>query len=311
MRGGIKWILLGTAIAIGAAIAFMALQEPTTAPTSPDPRKALIDAATTRALGIESPAAIRLQLDAMPVGVLDRNPDAQQYRETLWSLFFKGSLLKLGDLASERPLALLYNPLLDIALVQGCEVAANGQPVKCDTLCALPGEALAGGAVTPAGPDWLVADDPLLQLQQLTSTRVRSFEQAHPPDGANAAPWREDYCKEKLQTAAELRLIAGAGALSGLDSTAFQVAIADYIQKAASKAGQSDSANDDVVLQLLLNASELSLAGAVPLGDQGWLVFLMPNRNGWRQAVLQLSKAPDGRLAIEGAHLMSFTTAKS
>ncbi|MBK6511605.1 MAG: hypothetical protein IPG06_20625 [Haliea sp.] len=43
-----------------------------------------------------------------------------------------------------------------------------------------------------------------------------------------------------------------------------------FIQKAASKAGQSDSANDDVVLQLLLNASELSLAGAVPLGDQGW-----------------------------------------
>ena len=311
MRGSPKWVLSGLAIAAGVAIALIVLKQPSPAPIQQDPREALIDAVATRALGIENPASLRVLLDGMPLGLIDRATQSRVYREAIWSEFFKGSLLKLGGLESERPLALFYNPVFDVAVVRGCDVAVNGQPLSCDLLCALPGEALAGEPVTDTPPGWLTADDPLRQLRQLTSMRVRAFEAAHPANGANVVQWRADYCGEKLQAAAELRMIEGVRALSGLETAAFQSAIADYLQKAASEAETGQGSTDDVVLQLLLNASELSLAAAIPAGDKDWLVFLMPNQTGWQQAVLRLSKARDGRLAIEGVSFLAFTTAGS
>ncbi|TAK53076.1 MAG: hypothetical protein EPO25_11805 [Gammaproteobacteria bacterium] len=309
-------LIVLTLVIIGAG-GFLALRQKALAPASSlpaeravfpaDAARTLLEAATiTRAFGIEEPAAIRAQLASMPLGVLPRGSENQRHRDTLWSLFFKGSLLKAGRVASAQPLAIFYNPMLDVAAVQACVPGV----VDCATLCALPGELLAGDAPGSAAPTWMRAEQPLAALAITSARRMSAFAGAHPAEATETVDWQAQYCSERAQAQAEVRLAEASTTLAAINPDALRRALADYIATAAKAAVKPGARPSDAALLLLLNSAQLSLSGAVALSD-GWLVFVTARHNGWRQAALLLEKDGKGGLTIRGATLLKLATAQA
>ena len=77
----------------------------------------------------------------------------------LWSPFFENSIVKLGRLASSSPVALYYNPLLEIAIMSYWYKQEDGFLIS--SIRALPGERLSDpDASAGLHPSWMVADSP-------------------------------------------------------------------------------------------------------------------------------------------------------
>lgn len=100
----------------------------------------------------------------------------------LWSPFFTNAVVKLGRLRPPKPVALYYNPLLDVALVTTWEKHEGGYHVTAAR--ALPGERLlAQNAGAPLRPKWTAAKDgPIAALRHVTATRLAAFRRAHPAE---------------------------------------------------------------------------------------------------------------------------------
>ena len=74
----------------------------------------------------------------------------------LWRPFFTNAIVKLGRLRSPAPVALQYNPLLDLAVFTLWEKQEEGYRVA--SVRALPGERLAGpGGAAKLRPQWTTA----------------------------------------------------------------------------------------------------------------------------------------------------------
>ena len=107
----------------------------------------------------------------------------------LWSPFFENAVVKLGRLASPRPVALYYNPLLDVAVFTLWRKREGGYEVA--SARALPGERLGDrGAAAPPRPSWIASKDgPVLALTAAAEKRLAVFGKAHPEEAA--APGRD------------------------------------------------------------------------------------------------------------------------
>lgn len=105
----------------------------------------------------------------------------------LWRPFFENAMVKLGRLRSPAPVALYYNPLLDVAIIAVWERHERGYRVAAAR--ALPGERLAGvGAEAPLRPGWLAAEDGLVRaLAAQAGARLAAFGAAHPEEASAAA----------------------------------------------------------------------------------------------------------------------------
>lgn len=104
----------------------------------------------------------------------------------LWSPFFTNAVVKLGRLRSPAPVALYYNPLLDVALVTTWDKHEGGYHVTAAR--ALPGERLlARNAGVPLRPKWTAAKDgTIAALRHVTATRLADFRRAHPAEAVQA-----------------------------------------------------------------------------------------------------------------------------
>jgi len=211
--------------------------------------------------------------------------------------------MKLGRTASKEPLALYYNPMLDVGVVQRCQASTQG--TNCQSLCALPGEVLSGEALQSPTPQWINTADPLNSMTAIAGQRMAAFENADPPESDSVGT--VNYCSERSQAAAEVRLSQASSALTGVDPVQLRHAIAAYIADAAATIS-THSGSQDAVLRLLMSADQLSLTSAVALGDDGWLVFFTPKKTGWHQAALMLQKNNQGQLRIRGVRLLKLTT---
>jgi hypothetical protein len=286
---------------------------PPTVPPKSDisyPRAFLRQVVTTRALAIESPASIAIQLDTMPTGNFNRARELAAYRQTRWSLFFKGTLVKLGRTASTEPLAVFYNPILDVAVIEGCGASNPGSSSTCQSLCAIPGETLSSDPIKSAVPSWLSATDPLQELSRIAGARMLAFEKAHPPNATDTVRWETSYCSRQLQSAAEARIARANANLADLDVGSLSDSISEYL-KHAQAFGAHNAAANDIVLPFLMRLPYLSLSGAVETGDQGRIVFLTPKHTGWRQAALILQSDAKGKLTILGVRLLKISTSRS
>ena len=104
----------------------------------------------------------------------------------LWSPFFENAIVKLGRLRAPAPVALYYNPLLDIAVITEWE--QKDRRYRVATIRAILGERLADPKATVSDqPAWMVADDPIATLARITATRLDTFRQAHPAKAQDAA----------------------------------------------------------------------------------------------------------------------------
>lgn len=273
-----------------------------------DVRVTLREAVTTRALAVEAVGVIEPLLQSMPIGVMARDPVSLHRRQLAWSVFFRGTLLKLGQMQSTTPLALHYNPLLDVAVIQGCNLGRGGL-TQCTKLCAFPGETLAG--TTPASvPSWFAGtdSDPLKRMSDLAASRVRSFARNYPVDSTNAVPWRKKYCSSALQSIAELRIAQGLLSMSKLQPERLGSGVRDYLRSSSGTGANPRKSQDAELHGLLENLSALSLSGAVALTDHGWLLFFTPKTTGWRQVALLVRPASKGNLRLESARIVSFTS---
>ena len=100
----------------------------------------------------------------------------------LWSPFFANSVVKLGRVQSARPVALYYDPLLDIAILAYWMRAEEMYHVT--SVRAMPGERLedpdAPGSVLPS---WMTGGEELISsLASHAESRLGAFSNANPID---------------------------------------------------------------------------------------------------------------------------------
>ena len=146
----------------------------------PDPKRFAGQALALRTAAIERSDAATKLLATIPGSA------AAEVVPGLWYSFFENAIVKLGRLRAPAPVALYYNPLLDIALITFWENKAGHYRVAL--IHALPGERLAVlTATVPDQPAWMVADDPIVSLARITATRLDTFRRTHPAKAQDAA----------------------------------------------------------------------------------------------------------------------------
>ena len=121
----------------------------------------------------------------------------------LFRPFFANAVVQLGRLRSPAPVALYYNPLLDVAILTLWREQAEGYRVA--TARALPGERLANRqAEVELLPAWITAAvDPVEALSRITAARLDAFRRQHPGSSGQAG----DDAVSFAQAAADLRAV--------------------------------------------------------------------------------------------------------
>ena len=178
-RRGVVWRWVGRAV-----IAVSTIGLPLAAAGAPAERQETrlfaAHALALRTGGLQGDPATMDMLAAMPASGSARATMA------LWPPFFENAIVKLGRLRSPTPVALYYNPLLDVALITFWRRTQGRYSVT--SIRALPGERLArpGIAVTEQ-PAWLLSGDPVSELMTMTEARLSGFRRSHPASGLAAA----------------------------------------------------------------------------------------------------------------------------
>ena len=136
-----------------------------------------------RAAGVAGEARATAVLAEMP-GVPLTGADASL--AILWAPFFENAIVKLGRVQSDAPVALYYNPLLDIAVFTVWERREGQYHVA--SIRALPGENLADSEATVATrPPWMAEENgPVDALSRITAARLDVFRHAHPASARDA-----------------------------------------------------------------------------------------------------------------------------
>ena len=99
----------------------------------------------------------------------------------LWRPFFENAIVKLGRVRAPAPVALYYNPLLDVALVTFWE--RREENYRIASVRALTGERLVNpGVAVPEHPEWIGADDPAAALARISHERLSAFRRTHPAE---------------------------------------------------------------------------------------------------------------------------------
>ena len=129
----------------------------------------------------EGPASAALaEMPGMPLS------GAEAWLPLLWAPFFENAIVKLGRVQSDAPVALYYNPLLDIALLSVWEPRQRQYHVA--SIRALPGEHLAEPeAAVTARPPWMADEnDPIDALSRTAAARLDIFRRTHPVSALEA-----------------------------------------------------------------------------------------------------------------------------
>lgn len=158
-----------------------------------------------RTAGVAGDKAATEVLADMPGSGMVGDPESLP---VLWSPFFENTMVKLGRLLSSAPVALYYNPLLDVAMFTLWE--RHGEGYRVVSARALPGERLADrDADAPAQPQWTAAQDgPVQELVAIAATRMAAFGTGHPEDESSPGSDRLTFAAAARDMRAALRRIA-------------------------------------------------------------------------------------------------------
>ena len=122
------------------------------------------------------------------MSVLSTMPEAKtvsgELLPALWGPFFENAIIKLGRLNASVPVALYFNPLLDVALFTLWRRQGDAYVVHKARL--LPGERLDGsGGPISLFPAWIATkSSPLAALARITADRVEQFGRRHPAEAS-------------------------------------------------------------------------------------------------------------------------------
>ena len=126
-----------------------------------------------------------------------------------WKHFFRDTIVDVGRMKSDRPVAFFYNPLVDVAAIVEFEAAA-GTWKRRGTVTIVPGEAFGETPQAPIAsrPAWQSSPDMFAALKAATRSRVRAFSALHPRgESRRAASLLTQPVSDAQRTAAELRIL--------------------------------------------------------------------------------------------------------
>ena len=168
--GAALGVLLAASLALAAALPARSAGE------APGARLFAAHALALRAEGADAARAAVEVLAFMP----GSGRVGDELLPLLWRPFFENAIVQLGRLGSSAPVALYYNPLLDVAVLARWE--REGEGYRVASARALPGERLGEpGAAAPLLPEWMGAGDGALDaLARVAAARLAVFRQAHP-----------------------------------------------------------------------------------------------------------------------------------
>lgn len=120
-------------------------------------------------------------LSRIPGGLSQRSPPE------MWPAFFRNAMVALGRLRSPRPVALYYNPLLDVAVATGWAPEDGGWRVV--TAQAFPGEGFGSPPRdVPSRPSWVEGEAGMVEaLSATAASRLADFHRSHPPEATSGA----------------------------------------------------------------------------------------------------------------------------
>ena len=122
-----------------------------------------------------------VESDPEALSVLSKIPGGKSVPELAATsqAIFENAVIKLGRLKSTAPVALYYNPLLDIAFISFWE--KKDRLYRLVSIRILPGERLIdSNAEVPVQPEWMTASDFIVALKDTTNKRLATFDKLHP-----------------------------------------------------------------------------------------------------------------------------------
>lgn len=172
-------------------------KKPAEAVTKKQPSPKPADFFISTALRLRTQAVLDPEMTAsyyaqMPRTAIGEDPQFQAMRPLLWSLFFRNSIVKLGHLTSEAPVAGYYNPLLDIFVLTRWE-RQTPRRYSLHSIRALPGDQFGGNLSSNGdltGPPWLREEGANVfpALRTITQRRLDEFDENFPLQKATASP---------------------------------------------------------------------------------------------------------------------------
>ena len=276
------------------AVAALAIAAPSARPAAePDARVFAAHALALRAAGVAGDDTAKDFLAGLPgAGAL-----TEEALPVLWQPFFENAIVKLGRLQSPAPVALYYNPLLDVALLTLWE--RHEASYRAGVARALPGERLADpGAEALLQPQWLAAEDGAIEaLARITAARLGTFRRAHPAQHREGGEDRVSFAA----AAADLRAAAPRLAWNLVRRTQWAADTEPWLQPALSEIEEALAARDATALMAAAPDTDAETADAIaalPAEFTGRLTLDMALDAGGAERMLIGSLPDDGAVYV-------------
>ena len=214
----------------------------------------------------------------------------------LWRPFFENAIVQLGRLRSSAPVALYYNPLLDLAVLVRWEREGDGYRVA--SVRALPGERLGEPAAAPLLPEWMGAGDGALDaLAGATSARLAVFRRAHPAEESNAGRDGATFAS----AAADMRAVLPRLVWNAASRAQWTEAMGEWLQPALARVEAALDARDAGALVAAAPETDVETAealAALPPAFASRLTLDMVLPAGERERLLIGSLPEDGAVYV-------------
>lgn len=215
----------------------------------------------------------------------------------LWRASFANAIVKLGRLRSPGPVALYYDPLLDIAVLTFWTRADGGYRVA--SVRALPGERLATpDAEVSLMPSWVTAESGLVgAMTRTTAARLDAFRRAHPADAGE--PGRDDATF--AAAAADLRAVLPRLAWSAAQRARWTDEAQPWLRPTLARIDSALAARDPSTLAAAAPDTSPDTAAALaslPAGFAAGLALDMTIEAGGNDRLLIASLPADGDIYV-------------
>ena len=161
-----------------------------------------------RTIAILEPQLARPNYEKMPITQLGKDSTFQEQRPLFWSFFFRDSIVRIAMITSSTPLALYYNPLMDV-VVKTTWTRVGTQRYELVEMQALPGEFVDGESAmrsATVAPYWLISQQKGLEetLRQMTQMRLEGLAKRYPVMGETGHALREAGKPQEVRSWQEL-----------------------------------------------------------------------------------------------------------
>ena len=302
-------------IAVGLGLALAAVLAVSTCFASPkvrafDARVFAAQVLALRAAGVAGDDAAARILSRMPGVPITA---AEELSPALWVPFFENAIVKLGRLASPAPVALYYNPLLDVAVFTRWERWQGRYRVA--SIRARPGERpVAPESAVPLTPPWMAVEQgPVDALARITAARLDAFRRNHPGHARDGAAEDATFA----EAAAGLRAVLPRLAWNMLRRAQAAVGAEPWLDATLAKVEEALAARDPAALAAAAPDTDAETAATLarlPAGFTARLTLDMALEGGGEHRILIGSLPEDGdvyvvvtcRLDGNGCALRSF-----